>query len=333
MPGARRPAGACAVALLGLWLAACSTNFEDPAQVIDLRLLAMRAEPPEILTPFDPDDPTAFDITEVGDIEICSLVADPSADRELAFRMTACPPVGNGRCEGDNTIDLGQGMIDDPERAAEPVRMCGTLSASGNLVAVIQESLSADDLAGFGGVRVQIEIEVTPADGEPSITGFKRVTYGIELPAERTPNRNPDLEGITGIRPATGQRGLDFEVPLGRCGDIEPWPVAPGERVTLLPREPNGAREVYLVPTFDGGSQTFTENLRYQWMASDGDFSRFNSGGERDGAGNSPPLDSSWRAPRDLELIGDGLDVRMWIVQRDERGGQTWFESCARVIP
>ena len=27
------------------------------------------------------------------------------------------------------------------------------------------------------------------------------------------------------------------------------------------------------------------------------------------------------------------LDVPLWIIQRDERGGTAWFESCVRVIP
>jgi hypothetical protein len=109
--------------------------------------------------------------------------------------------------------------------------------------------------------------------------------------------------------------------------------VSPGERVTLLPREPDGAREAYVVPTFDGGSRSFTENLRYQWLATTGDFSRNNTGGELDVAGNSPPLDTRWLAPDDPDEVGGGLEVRMWIVQRDERGGQAWYDSCARVLP
>lgn len=328
----------CTVALLlGLALAnsGCDADFEDPNTVIDMRILGMRADMPEVLLPFDPDNPTDFDLTEVPDIEVCALIADPTENRGMTYTMTACPPRSDGRCRGDLVVDMGGGTVGDPDAPDGAVNMCSTLAAGGDLVVVIQDSIRADDLAGFGGVRVMIGLEVTPEGGsaEDTLFGFKRVTYAPQLPDERTPNQNPTLESITGIRQATGQRGLDFEVPLGRCGEIDPWLVAPGENVTLLPREPEGAREVYVVPTFEGGSRTFTENLRYQWHTSHGDFSRFNSGGELDGAGNAPPLDTRFRAPRDPEVIGDGLDVQIWMVQRDERGGQAWFHTCARVVP
>jgi hypothetical protein len=37
-----------------------------------------------------------------------------------------------------------------------------------------------------------------------------------------------------------------------------------------------------VVPTFEGGSRTFTENLRYQWLATAGSWSRAETGGPRD---------------------------------------------------
>src|SRR5690606_22747649 len=99
------------------------------------------------------------------------------------------------------------------------------------------------------------------------------------------------------------------------------------------PLEPQGAREDYVVPTFDGGSRMLTENLSYAWYATAGEWNRENTGGPRDFAGNAPPLDSTWTAPTDPEIVGAGLDVALWMVQRDERGGQTWYHSCLRVVP
>jgi hypothetical protein len=319
-----------AVAALG-----CDAGFDDAAIVVDLRILGMRAEPPEVIVPFNPDDPAQLDISAIPDIEVCALVADPGARRGLRYEMAVCPPPSDGRCAPSPSpvIPLEGGEVEDPERAAGPIVMCSTLPSSGDLFAVLQESIRADDLAGFGVVSVQVALRVTPEDGSEEVFGGKRVRFAPEQPAGRTGNQNPSLEGVTGIRAATGERGLDFDLPLGRCGEIEPWPVSPGERVTLLPREPDGAREAYVVPTFDGGSRSFTENLRYQWLATTGDFSRNNTGGELDVAGNSPPLDTRWLAPDDPDEVGGGLEVRMWIVQRDERGGQAWYESCARVIP
>jgi len=101
--------------------------------------------------------------------------------------------------------------------------------------------------------------------------------------------------------------------------------VAPGQEVVLLPVEPEGVRETYVLPTFEGGVRRITENLRYSWLATAGSWSSGSTGGPVDGFGNVPPLDSTWRAPEDAG------DVRLWLVQRDERGGLAWTEYCARV--
>lgn len=323
----RRAAGACVAAL-----AAACTSFEDPAVVVDLRILAMRAEPPEIVTPFDPENPTDFDIDDLERVEVCGLVADPAEDRRLSYEMRLCRPTSSGRCSEPEYV-MTNGEVDDPETADEPIAMCGTIDPSPDLLLILEDALRADDLFGFGGISVQVELRVTPEGGGDTLFAFKRVRYSPQLPAERTANTNPTANAFTGLRTPNGVRGRQFTVPLGRCGEIEPFDVAPGERLTVLPDEPIGARERYVVPTFDGGSRRFTENLSYQWLATDGDWSPFTSGGEIDVAGNEPPIDSSWRAPDDPILVGDGLDVRMWMIQRDERGGQTWYETCARVLP
>jgi hypothetical protein len=320
---------------------ACNTDFEDPSIVLDLRILGMRAEPPEIVAPVDPEDPTAVDLADIPSVEVCALVAEPDQERGAHYRMRLCPPTGGGRCNGadegeaeQTVFDLAEADVADPD-ALDARGMCATIEPSADLVVVVQQSVRADDLAGFGGIGVQVELAVTPAGGseEDTVWGFKRVRYSPQLPAERVANTNPALEGITGARAPTGERDRDFDVPLGRCGAVTPFLVAPGERITFLPREAEGAREDYVLPTFEGGTRHYTENLTYQWHATAGKWQRFESGGPTDPVGNEPPLDSRWTAPDDAEEIGDGLDVRMWIVQRDERGGQAWYETCAHVVP
>ena len=329
-----------ALAALAIAAAACDADFEEPELVVDLRVLGMRADLPEVVTEVDPADPTDVDLAEIPDVEVCAMVADPAEQRGLEFAFEMCQTTGSGRCEPNEdgededflVVELGGGAIDDPEAAA-PGEMCTAIPANGSLVAVLQRSVNVDDLAGFGGVAVQVSLRVMPGGGEEDVFAFKRVLYSPLVPADRVANTNPTLEGFAVAREPTGTRGLDFELPLGRCGTVEPFLVAPGERVTILPREPEGAREEYVIPTFDGGSRRYTENLRYQWHSTAGAWTRFTSGGEIDTAGNVPPLDTRWTAPDAEEVGGEPLDVRMWIVQRDERGGQAWFESCARVVP
>jgi hypothetical protein len=331
-----RAGWAHAAAILALASGAACTEFDDPGQVIDMRVLGMRADPPEVLVPYDPEDPTRVEIDGVPEVRVCALVADPADQRGLEYSFSYCRPNGDGRCRGSITVvQLDEGVVDDPEESSEPVEICATLTPGPDLATVLVEAFGADSLLGFDGVSAQVALRVGPVGGDTAETlyAFKRVRFTPQLPADREPNANPGLERLIGLREPTGERGLDFDVALGRCGDIQPFDAAPGEDITLLPVEPEGARQRYAVLTFDGGSRNYTENFTYQWLSSDGDFSPFNSGGEIDVAGNEPTLDSRWRAPDDPELIGDGLDVRIWMVQRDERGGQAWYETCARVVP
>jgi hypothetical protein len=113
----------------------------------------------------------------------------------------------------------------------------------------------------------------------------------------------------------------------GRCDDpaTVPLAVAPRAEVILLPVEPDGVRETYVLPTFDGGVRTITENLTYAFFATGGRWSAEQTGGPVDAFGNVPLLDSTWRAP------DEPGPVSLWVVQRDERLGQTWTEYCVLV--
>ena len=342
----RRGAGLLAAAGLAAATAACG-SFEDPSIVLDLRVLAMTAEPPEVVAPFDPADP--LDV-ELADSEICALIADPAEDRALTIAMRACGPTSSDRCDDPlrPVLDLGEQTIEDPEEAASAPRACATLEDGLGLLAVLQDSLSQDDLLGFGGIAARVELRVRPADSEPGgadeIFAFKRMRYAPQQPPERVANANPTLDGLCAVTiadsdadpvaPEACADGLDPEVPalpLGRCADVTPLVLGPGELLEIFPVEPAGVREDYVLPTFDGGVQAITENLTYAWLATAGSWSAGSTGGPRDIAGNEARLETRFTAPDDPEIIGDGLDIALWIVQRDERGGAAWFESCVRV--
>ncbi len=319
-----------AMAGLAAMLGAGCGSFETPSIVLDLRVLGIAAEPPEIVTPFDPDHPE--DVV-FGDVELCALVGDPADSRSLEFNMVACAPTDSLRCDQVDRpwVDIGNGTVGDPEEADPPEPMCATLSNSAALYSVIEDSISVDTLAGFGGIGVQVEFWVRPAGTTLDEAQFaaKKVYYSPQIPDERVANSNPTLDELT----ATIGDGEPFAAPLGRCRDITPIEIPAGSELNLLPVEPEGAREDYVVPTFDGSVRSLHENLRYAWYATAGDWSAERSGGERDFAGNEPDLDSTWTAPDKPEIVGDGLDVAFWVVQRDERGGLAWYQSCAHVTP
>jgi hypothetical protein len=291
-------------------LAACGT-FEDPAVVIDLRILAMTAEPPEQVLAFDPADPFAVELSPV---EVCALVADPTRNRALNWSMTLCPPQAGGRCADDRpSLLLEEGIVEDPEGEFRTLA-CATVPAGDEVRAIIQDTIEHDDVS----PRFSGEAE--------AVYGVKSVRYSPLQPAERVANTNPHIE-----RYAVSEQGIEVDqLHPRRCTrDTFPFTVGPGDRVIVVPIEPDGIREEYVVPTFEGGSRRFTEYMTYQWLAAGGTWSRFDSGGPRDPSGNRPAMGSTWTAPDVDQLV----EIPVWIVQRDERGGGSWFESCIRVDP
>lgn len=315
--------------------AACG-SFEDPAIVLDLRLLAAVATPPEQVVPVDPANPLGA-FAAVQPFEVCALVADPGATRGLAWSMSVCPPRTDLRCDPvDPQFVAAAGRIDDPDSSLAPQRLCATVPAGGPLLAVIRATLDNDPLHGFSGIDLNVALRVVPDGGgeREAVYAGKAARFSAQLPAERVANQNPSLDRIdAAVIAADGTSGEPVPLLRGRCVD-QPTPLtlAVGQRLHLTPIEPPGAREDYVVPTFEGGSRRFTENLRYQWLAGAGDWTRASTGGTRDGAGNAPPLDTAWKPPAAAD-VGAGLDVPLWLIERDERGGAAWFEACVHVRP
>jgi hypothetical protein len=98
-----------------------------------------------------------------------------------------------------------------------------------------------------------VQFFVKPQGGSDAdgIFGAKRMFFGAQLPAARTPNANPSLANVLlGRDDANGEPAADPTEPiaLARCGDAAAAPIAvtAGERITLLPEEPDGVREDYL---------------------------------------------------------------------------------------
>jgi hypothetical protein len=319
----------CALALL---LGACG-KFEDPAIVIDLRALSMVAQPPEQLIPYTPTMPPDPSQIHLVPVQICALIADPAAQRMLDFEMIACPPTNNDRCDPSQpSVLVGGGTIDDPEDAAAPQPACAQLDPSAGLFGVVRAAAIADPQHGFSSIDIMVMLRANPrgATDADAIYAAKGVRFGEQLPAGRTPNQNPALTELDWSR-ADATTGT---LALGRCHDQSaPLEVAAGEQIAITPVEPPGARETYVVPTFDGGSSTIVENLNYDWFAGAGKWERSSSGGPKDGFGNEPMLDTAWTAPTDPAVVGGGLDVPIYVVQRDERLGQAWYESCVHVHP
>lgn len=314
--------------------AACA-SFEDPDVVLDLRVLAMRASVPDqvidvdLADPAGPPDPIEL-LGQLVPSEMCALVADPAHERRIRWSMTLCVLNSDQLCSSEARRVLASGIAEDPELARPAPRLCATIVPDGNLLGVLLEALEDDALAGLGGIDYGVSLAVGAEGDDPALDQLagKRMRVAPRIPAARSANNNPTLRRI-----AATIEGRDVLLPEGRCVDQDaPAELRPGQTMRLTPLEPEGVREVYVVPRLDGEQQTFTETLTYQWLASAGGFSSGSTGGPRDVAGNPAPLFTDYRAPAARDLTGP-TDVQIWTVQRDERLGATWYESCVRVVP
>jgi hypothetical protein len=319
-------------ALLLAVLAACG-SFEDPDIVLDFRVLALSASVPEQIIDLDINNPAppAELLEQMVPTDICVLLSDRIFDRRLRWSMTLCNLNNDERCTGPQGL-IGSGVWEDPELTDDPPRMCATVPVDGNLLAVLLDYLEGDQLRGLGGIYYGVSLAVGGEETDPAedLYAAKSLRVQPRIPPELQANNNPTLLGVD-IRPSVDE--LFMTLPLERCIDqVAPITVAPGQRVRFAPIEPEGAREVYVTPTIDGGSRTFTESLTYQWLATAGNFSSGRTGGVRDAFGNPPPLFTDWTAPAAKDLTGP-TNVSFWFIQRDERLGLTWYESCLTVVP
>lgn len=304
-------------------------SFEDPTIVLDLRVLAMSAEPPEQVFDLDISNPTAIDPAP---IEVCALVAEPNENRRLGWAMRLCPETRDLRCDLERPfVELASGTIDDPDLSSPAPRLCTTFDPGPELLPILMNAIEESSIEGFGGVDLIVELRVGAVGAPVAALQYaaKRVRFSVRLPAERTANRNPRVASIDGSLDETVAKA---PLSTGRCADGAVIDVPAGGELFLLPVEPMDVREAYVVPTFDGGSRMFTEYMSYQWLATGGDWSESGSGGPRDGFGNDPELDTSWRAPSSADLNGPTL-FSLWMIQRDERVGVSWTELCTRVTP
>lgn len=319
-------------------LAGCG-SFEDPDIVIDLRVLAAQATPAEqvvTLDPTQPLDPAAL-LAQLVPTEVCALVADPGQDRRLVWSMTACAfddgdAGGGDRCDPDfASIDVGGGVIDDPDTTIPQPAPCATVTPDADLLFLLSQIVQDDDLRGLGGINYNVLLRIGGESGDRALDQYsaKSVRVSPRIPDARVANQNPTMDHLE----AALEDGTPVTLPLGRCVETAaPYELAPATKLRLTPFEPDGAREVYVVPTLDGASQMFTESLTYQWVASAGSFSSGSTGGPRDPFGNPAPLFTDYKSPAPEDLSGP-LDVSLWIVQRDERLGVQWYEACLRVVP
>jgi hypothetical protein len=308
------------VAALALLAAGCG-SLDSPDLVHDLRLLAMRADPPDqvFVLPLYPDGgldlgaaltPGALDVQP---ITVTALVADPDGGgRPIHYQYAICSELADGgRCDpaDPNTVALAEGdLVPDGGWAELPVTFTPSLELLGAAV-------EQDDYHGFGYLPVPVQLHLqVPGD---EVWGFKRLVFTLVLPGQSkpAPNTNPFVPAVYldgALWSATAPPLLDAL----RDYDVSPL-------------VPTGAEEAYSRPTFEGGEVDFTESWRFNFFATAGGFSSFSTGGSSIFATGDTPSNSTWTPKAE-----DGPQrVTYFIVVRDGRGGEGWTVRTAQYAP
>lgn len=322
------------LALLALGASACTT-FEDPNVVIDLRVLAMTADPPEQVIDVSMTTDPVMLLDQVVPSQVCALVSDRNFDRELRYTWTLCAPGSDDRCDpaAPHAV-LDSGVAPDPDTYPPPP-LCATINPNGNLLGVVNDYLSGDQFHGLGGIYYGVELRLGGVDADPAqdLYAEKALRLMPNIPADIQANHNPTLAGLVASEPDAEMTNAQ-PMTLNACDapEAQKLEVTPRQKVRLTPIEADGVRETYVTPTIDGGERTFTESITYQWVIGDGGLSTGDSGGPRDAFGNPAPLFTDFTAPYAADLDGPE-DIPLWIVVRDERLGAAWYEACIHVTP
>lgn len=282
-------------------LVACSPTESvtfTPASYIDsLRILGIRAEPPEIA----PGETT----------RLSALVVDPEGGRTLSYAWVICDPDRTGMLgtpcgQQQNALELGELLLE----GAEGIRIVPFLQevdyTAPEDTLDLHEPGSVTRRRGLEALVLLVVFEGTdPAalrDGEADFrVALKRIRV---VDTQPEPNRNPQIESIL-----LGDRELPGDPPAE---------VDRKTRYTLRANATDDSAQTFPRIMPDGSEQETEENLFLSWHTTAGAFDTLSRRGSRSEPGASIDLE----VPADAELPGGQIDL--YVVLRDARGGIDW---------
>jgi hypothetical protein len=328
-----------------LALSACGFNFQSSAVVVDRRIIAMQAEPPEIIV-------GQSDLTQP--IQLKALVVDPAdAGTPQTFEWRSCLPdfnaAGNydqvqGRClETDATLlEKGAALL---SMMAAQTLPSSTVDALTPLLGGLSSGSGGSGPPGVGlrgqglATYLQVQLKVQPDATGKDVYGIKRVVFSTPGPGNRQPNKTPHLTALlfddTPWEPSTPravtvqQCAADkqklIDDPDGAVNGTTPQVTVCEHRITPVFDEAEA--ENYVVETIDTGADgkpvvlNLKERLRFGWETNNGSFTAGTTG-QPDSIGPQQydPLSTNWIEPPRIK----SASVTLWVIVRDGRGGESW---------
>ncbi|MDX2020697.1 MAG: hypothetical protein SF187_10670 [Deltaproteobacteria bacterium] len=340
-------------------VAACGEPSDKPTEVKDLRVLAVAAEPPEVL----------FDRTagwSAPQVTFTALVDDPRGGAPATFAWRFCP------------VDSAEACTNFPalrDQAPQPLRpMLDALFAqamTGTSTPAADKGIGAQDVAPFAsawpaelftyhldasamglGNGAWPSAVLTVNAGPQTVTVQKRVTlnaldlsqWNPELSTTfgfRVCEANAPVPGCLAVRPRTPNQNPQITSVSVARGSTAGLPFAPvdgalvmraKEKVRLLPTLSEGAFEPYqsIESALQDSRLEIIETKEQpvvSWFATAGAL-----GSDRTAAALTKTFDNVFTAP-DVPPAATGGMVSLWMVVRDLRGGTGWRQMSIQVLP
>ncbi len=273
-------------AAAALALAGCNNNF-DPASFVDkLRLLAVKAEPPDL---------------PAGMMSTLTATAANPGGATPTITWDACllpPPPATGQGVNQDCVGLPEG---DPSLV--PFGQGTSVTATMPTLSPSMIGLPDQTNGFYLPVRLRLD-----AGGNTLVAFYSlRIFLGALTP--NAPNQNPALTGIFTVPSADA--GAGDEMPID---ETNPPVVHASDQLSLRALVTPDSQETYVV--FDGDPRTtpprtVTETVRISWFTTAGHFTN-------DVTGVDKP-DTTLILDKHLPPSDTPIDV--WVVARDERGG------------
>jgi hypothetical protein len=353
-------------------LAAACTDFENPTTIIDLRMLAVQTEPSEVILDADLSNPAmpVVDPANNPGILVTPLIVDPRGEgRPVTYTISACPnnpfaaapqgggqgggafpsggartTVGSALCDenGPNTWVLTEGTV-PAERGIEVFLTIPQLTAA--FMADIFPDQFGNLHGGFDlGMPLTLDIKVDA--GTEQIRGVKRVLYwATRINDAQVANQNPTIDRLDlfNVRDEATFEPMDPPEEIKPAPEM-PHPVDEGLRtVWIMPSAGNA--ESFQTTVIDPDTHRavpFTverETLRYRFFATAGTFAPANTSTERNpvfDVTKPSRIESQYTLPTADQITteADGTAVvTIWVVVRDDRGGESWQQRQLRIKP
>lgn len=320
----------------------CTPEFENSTTIKDLRLIAIVAEPPEILIDLESVAENPALLADLPPVLLTPLVIDPrGGGREVTYQVQAC---GNRPDVMPRGSENGPGRVVDsiaqapcPE-GATPVAEGAVVPLSDGTAPISVTFRPTPELliqaASDDPISVQLGLPITLSftlrAGDEQVVAIKRVLFTPRLDAEQRPNRNPQISHLT-VRPAG-------EEAFFKLDPAAPPTVALGGRLRLAPAP--GEAEPYRARAFSRTERRFVveevpeETLRYSFYATKGIFSPGGISTLPSYLVNDPvvEIESTYEAPVGL-AADEGPEVNVFVVVKDERGGSSFIRSRLTLQP